>query len=112
MPAFQTTGCWADCRKTARRCTTCRRRWEFPQEEPHTGLPKRWEDWLCCCHHPNCWLRRLQWRLATTAASGRIRECVGELWSNPSLLWAILESERSEEHTSELQSLRHLVCRL
>src|SRR5258705_4054038 len=26
--------------------------------------------------------------------------------------WAQLTIERSEEHTSELQSLRHLVCRL
>src|SRR5262245_64919057 len=25
---------------------------------------------------------------------------------------ALVEAERSEEHTSELQSLRHLVCRL
>src|SRR5438045_6772367 len=29
--------------------------------------------------------------------------------SSPSLEWS---TERSEEHTSELQSLRHLVCRL
>src|SRR5437899_4819369 len=26
--------------------------------------------------------------------------------------WVVLRSPRSEEHTSELQSLRHLVCRL
>src|SRR5205814_4718743 len=26
--------------------------------------------------------------------------------------WHLAESQRSEEHTSELQSLRHLVCRL
>src|SRR5262245_7736499 len=28
------------------------------------------------------------------------------------LLWDYLAAQRSEEHTSELQSLRHLVCRL
>src|SRR5437899_7869777 len=33
--------------------------------------------------------------------------------SVPTLLWAALAAAaRSEEHTSELQSLRHLVCRL
>src|SRR5437899_5468340 len=31
------------------------------------------------------------------------------LWYNQSLTW---RKSRSEEHTSELQSLRHLVCRL
>src|ERR1035441_1928422 len=28
------------------------------------------------------------------------------------IIWPVLLDERSEEHTSELQSLRHLVCRL
>src|SRR5947209_14257537 len=32
----------------------------------------------------------------------------GSRWS----FWAILNSERSEEHTSELQSRQYLVCRL
>src|SRR5262245_63847653 len=31
-------------------------------------------------------------------------------WNRPPLSWNI--ANRSEEHTSELQSLRHLVCRL
>src|ERR1035438_10660200 len=34
-----------------------------------------------------------------------IRECFADSLANPAL-------RRSEEHTSELQSLRHLVCRL
>src|SRR5258705_121637 len=40
----------------------------------------------------------------------------GAIWTTPSLLsvvtWMGLCPSRSEEHTSELQSLRHLVCRL
>src|SRR5262245_12257015 len=35
------------------------------------------------------------------------RCCAGNHWLNHSRRW-----QRSEEHTSELQSLRHLVCRL
>src|SRR5947199_1951651 len=32
--------------------------------------------------------------------------------STPSSTWPAAPATRSEEHTSELQSLRHLVCRL
>src|SRR5438045_3302219 len=46
----------------------------------------------------------------------RARECVDQLHIDPHLivcsLHAAFEDVRSEEHTSELQSLRHLVCRL
>src|ERR1035438_3105159 len=30
--------------------------------------------------------------------------------TKPDIVWAFVENNRSEEHTSELQSLRHLVC--
>src|SRR5205814_3439867 len=40
-----------------------------------------------------------------TAAAAAIRECRQSAGEHPELA-------RSEEHTSELQSLRHLVCRL
>src|SRR5258705_8251145 len=40
-------------------------------------------------------------KAAATNSAGRISRCMG--WNR---------SPRSEEHTSELQSLRHLVCRL
>src|SRR5258708_20004348 len=33
-------------------------------------------------------------------------------WDTTSLLWDTAEASRSEEHTSELQSPDHLVCRL
>src|SRR5262245_64288151 len=46
-------------------------------------------------------------RRAPTDASS---SCARARGSSTSRLWA--ESGRSEEHTSELQSLRHLVCRL
>src|SRR5258705_9640908 len=35
-----------------------------------------------------------------------------DMSSIDALLYALDQFERSEEHTSELQSLRHLVCRL
>src|SRR5690625_5956901 len=37
---------------------------------------------------------------------------VSGIMNNPWSLWTILLSVRSEEHTSELQSRGHLVCRL
>src|SRR5258705_8947599 len=40
--------------------------------------------------------------------------CFRSFWGNRgrTLVWISGTIERSEEHTSELQSLRHLVCRL
>src|SRR5205814_8532673 len=46
-------------------------------------------------------VRRLSLVVATVRAVGRERKYLGEYGET-----------RSEEHTSELQSLRHLVCRL
>src|SRR5262245_32239439 len=56
-------------------------------------------------------------RLAAEAADKAIRSghAVGPLHGIPIALKDLVELEgriRSEEHTSELQSLRHLVCRL
>src|SRR5258705_6244652 len=45
------------------------------------------------------------------AAAGR-RQHPGEHGDGGALAGPVLAEERSEEHTSELQSLRHLVCRL
>src|SRR5258705_8104233 len=39
-----------------------------------------------------------------------VSSCIG--FSYHTIVWFHDESIRSEEHTSELQSLRHLVCRL
>src|SRR5437899_8972761 len=54
-----------------------------------------------------------QWRgqwIASTPSVARTQQSVGDepYDSHHSALWYL----RSEEHTSELQSLRHLVCRL
>src|ERR1035441_9457713 len=43
---------------------------------------------------------------------GVIAAGVGVSWWNAGSLRTIVRDWRSEEHTSELQSLRHLVCRL
>src|SRR5258705_11698642 len=51
----------------------------------------------------------------TTLFRSRLRrqaEVVGDLLHRLSRGEATQDLERSEEHTSELQSLRHLVCRL
>src|SRR5262245_64314195 len=46
-------------------------------------------------------------------ALGHIAERLGRLLSNPAFVAETFSDDmRSEEHTSELQSLRHLVCRL
>src|SRR5262245_63953648 len=47
---------------------------------------------------------RANWRHAATA--------LASVRSGPALTLANAVAARSEEHTSELQSLRHLVCRL
>src|SRR5690349_23178957 len=46
------------------------------------------------------------------AASQQIREALGSLVSKPAEGFPNLLGGRSEEHTSELQSRRDLVCRL
>src|SRR5947199_8043566 len=51
---------------------------------------------------------------------GMMPDCAAQALSDAGLIrdayvgtmWDELRKERSEEHTSELQSLRHLVCRL
>src|ERR1035441_6101926 len=48
-------------------------------------------------------------RVGTNDCSGDSRRTGGVVWSTPQDAAAF---HRSEEHTSELQSLRHLVCRL
>src|SRR5436853_1744692 len=42
---------------------------------------------------------------------GQKAELIGTFSTIPDLGWTVI-GNRSEEHTSELQSLRHLVCRL
>src|ERR1039458_10378249 len=48
-----------------------------------------------------------KWALLYRSALGCERA-----WSQCSTVWSFARTCRSEEHTSELQSLRHLVCRL
>src|SRR5690625_5574905 len=49
-----------------------------------------------------------------TASSQQFAEPHGRIWPRESneFAWNALLGERSEEHTSELQSRGHLVCRL
>src|SRR5438045_6062788 len=81
------------------------------------------------CEHPN--RNRLHVQLASPDSFRGLAEDVSKLPKFPSVLSALRQSQnssafihlavlqhtsfskiRSEEHTSELQSLRHLVCRL
>src|SRR5205814_4896697 len=57
------------------------------------------------------YLYRLAWRFTGSVADGEdlVQDVLTKLFPRTQEL---LEIERSEEHTSELQSLRHLVCRL
>ena len=55
----------------------------------------------------------LRSRLKSIFPSARMRLIKPSmLWPKLKRWWTSLEYNRSEEHTSELQSLRHLVCRL
>src|SRR5262245_4353473 len=74
------------------------------------------DAWLAALRHPprhdaglKSWLRRLVRHRAANArrAATRRETHEGAARSRPEG-----DSPRSEEHTSELQSLRHLVCRL
>src|SRR5437899_6550040 len=62
---------------------------------PRTSAP------VCLCPQHQYHSLQTPWVPSTTTA-----HFILPLWSDNSL------SNRSEEHTSELQSLRHLVCRL
>src|ERR1039458_10264174 len=69
-----------------------------------TLIPRR--AWTCCSDPMSYVFQRFSVQMmhcsgvAEVCASARLANCVAILFS------------RSEEHTSELQSLRHLVCRL
>src|SRR5258705_3439190 len=66
---------------------------------PYTTLFRSVRDFGCAC--------------APASAKGRL--CHERLQGHRRILcWTdvVLQGARSEEHTSELQSLRHLVCRL
>src|SRR3712207_8667870 len=56
-------------------------------------------------------LTDLQYRLLKRIAPGEPAQCSGASYVGKSKL-RILLGERSEEHTSELQSRQYLVCRL
>src|SRR5438045_7439754 len=51
-------------------------------------------------------------RASSDAMPSWRRWCANSASERLSSAWAALFAARSEEHTSELQSLRHLVCRL
>src|SRR5690625_6502248 len=46
---------------------------------------------------------------STSSASGKTATVAVDVWTRP---WDSVSGTRSEEHTSELQSRGHLVCRL
>src|SRR5262245_63978596 len=50
--------------------------------------------------------------LPILAANSSVRLSASIAWTAPNCAIGLPETTRSEEHTSELQSLRHLVCRL
>src|SRR5690348_18120892 len=60
---------------------------------------------LARCHHGRSWVKSFAGSAATIAAFVAITQTAGGTGQNP-------ERQRSEEHTSELQSPVHLVCRL
>src|SRR5690625_5466119 len=62
-------------------------------------------DALPICLKPNGWRKRSPSRICATSAWA---SCV----TNTRLSWFLRDTSRSEEHTSELQSRGHLVCRL
>src|ERR1035441_10997227 len=55
----------------------------------------------------NCGQASMQQQHEMQLDSGYASSCISDDWRGP-----VPRSYRSEEHTSELQSLRHLVCRL
>src|SRR5437899_5756929 len=60
---------------------------------------------------------RIRIPLEKTSRSPWLANCLGTKWSRARIderrgKSATIRKPRSEEHTSELQSLRHLVCRL
>src|SRR5690554_7137956 len=62
-----------------------------------------------------CSARRTWGNTCTAAAKASSARMLGlaPVWpTGTEWLWAIYSRERSEEHTSELQSRPHLVCRL
>src|SRR5258705_11573838 len=61
-------------------------------------------DALPISRHINAWV--------ATQTHERIRDVVPEAALNDLTRLVLVNAIRSEEHTSELQSLRHLVCRL
>src|SRR3989449_3061930 len=56
-------------------------------------------------------VREERWRLGVHPAYKTVDTCAGEFPSATPYLYSSYD-ERSEEHTSELQSRLHLVCRL
>src|SRR6266568_1644880 len=55
---------------------------------------------------------KLQWFRADLAALDQVRDLAGRLQSGLDRVDVLVNNARSEEHTSELQSQFHLVCRL
>src|SRR5947199_7635381 len=68
----------------------------------HDALP----IWSCCSRRNTLWLAAITTSSCASAASVPSKPIPEIPWTFP------LQIFRSEEHTSELQSLRHLVCRL
>src|SRR5205814_10096099 len=65
-----------------------------------------------CSIHPAKAACSLRLPYRPPAASGRSSFAGFAAGTAARRWWSVRKAERSEEHTSELQSLRHLVCRL
>src|SRR2546425_9424137 len=80
---------------------------------------RRSDSWGRRCSPPRCSGARESWDNATTGTSSSLARALSEREMNEISCCRLSESvgpciicRRSEEHTSELQSLAYLVCRL
>src|SRR5256884_6580042 len=78
------------------------------KDHPYTGTKYAWVRARCLGGKTNIW-GRLALRLSDYDFKAKSHDGYGEDWP---ISYADLEPYRSEEHTSELQSRLHLVCRL
>src|SRR5205814_6857037 len=100
----------------------------FSSRRRHTRCLSDWSSDVCSSDLPalpgftystpsrSCTLGWCEWPDTTTRQPwlglSSARSCSAWIATLPTLRFATSGTARSEEHTSELQSLRHIVCRL
>src|SRR3712207_7078672 len=60
----------------------------------------------------HCWIETMPCNFTHRALAQKVKEGIRQAGGTPMELNTIAISDRSEEHTSELQSRQYLVCRL